>query len=163
IVFGLLAEALMAGATTVALSARGIDNQLSGGGYLQLLAGGTAAGGLWGTIGAGLGGLVPHPGAPPAGPCARVLRGGKLPPPFRPGRGRLPPRRGRPGAGGNPARQPPPPRPRRARARSLRCRGRHSRLARDPPPRRRMSGHDDTTLGSARADPRAELAGRKQT
>ena len=26
-----------------------------------------------------------------------------------------------------------------------------------------MSGHDDTTLGPARADPRAELTGRRQT
>src|SRR5262249_40563955 len=42
IVFGLLAEVLMAAATTLALSARGIDSQLSAGDYLQLLAGGTA-------------------------------------------------------------------------------------------------------------------------
>src|SRR6266508_5636911 len=42
IVFGLLAEGLMAGMTTAALSVRGITNQLGGGHYLQLLAGGTA-------------------------------------------------------------------------------------------------------------------------
>src|SRR5262249_17295063 len=38
ILFGLLAEGLMAGATTAALSARGIDIQLARGDYLQLLA-----------------------------------------------------------------------------------------------------------------------------
>ena len=51
ILFGLLAEGLMAGATTAALSARGIDIQLARGDYLQLLAGGTAAAGLWAVIG----------------------------------------------------------------------------------------------------------------
>src|SRR5256712_9793069 len=43
IVFGLLAEGLMAGAATVGFAARGIPNHLTGGDYLQLLAGGAAA------------------------------------------------------------------------------------------------------------------------
>jgi hypothetical protein len=41
IVFGLVAEGLMAGAATVALSSRGIDLQLDGGDYGKLLVGGT--------------------------------------------------------------------------------------------------------------------------
>jgi len=58
IIFGLLAEGLMAGAATVAFSARGITNQLTGGDYLQLLAGGATAAALWAVIGVGVGALV---------------------------------------------------------------------------------------------------------
>jgi ABC-2 type transport system permease protein len=58
IVFGLLAEALMAVAATVGLAARGIDNQLTSGDYLQLLTGGAAAAALWAAIGVGIGALV---------------------------------------------------------------------------------------------------------
>jgi ABC-2 type transport system permease protein len=58
IVFGLLAEALMAGAAAVGLAARGIDNELTGSDYLQLLVGGAAAAALWAAIGVGIGALV---------------------------------------------------------------------------------------------------------
>ncbi len=58
IVFGLLAEALMAGGAAVGLAARGIDNQLTGGDYLQLLTGGAAAAALWAAIGVGVGALI---------------------------------------------------------------------------------------------------------
>ncbi len=58
IVFGLLAEALMAGAATAAFSARGIDSQLGSGDYVQLLAGGASAAALWAMIGLGVGALV---------------------------------------------------------------------------------------------------------
>src|SRR6266511_32358 len=58
IVFGLLAEGLGTAATTVAFSARGIENQLRGADYLQLLVGGTAVAALWATIGLGVGALV---------------------------------------------------------------------------------------------------------
>jgi ABC-2 type transport system permease protein len=58
IIFGLLAEGLMAGAATVAFAARGISNQLTGGDYLQLLAGGAAAAALWAMVGVGVGALV---------------------------------------------------------------------------------------------------------
>jgi hypothetical protein len=58
IVFGLLAEGLMAAAATVAFSARGIGNQLSGGDYLQLLVGGAAAAALSAVLGVGVGALV---------------------------------------------------------------------------------------------------------
>src|SRR5262249_15797372 len=81
IVFGLLAEVLMAGATTVALSARGIDSQLSAGDYLQLLAGGTAAAAHWATIGPGVGAPVRNQVPALSGLCARVLLRSNLLPP----------------------------------------------------------------------------------
>jgi ABC-2 type transport system permease protein len=56
--FGLLAEALMVAAATAGFSARGISSQLSGGDYLQLLAGGASAAALWAAIGLGVGALV---------------------------------------------------------------------------------------------------------
>jgi len=58
IVFGLLAEGLMAGDAAVAFAVRGIGNQLTSGDYLQLLAGGAAAAALWAAAGAGIGALV---------------------------------------------------------------------------------------------------------
>ncbi len=58
VVFGLLAEGLMAGAATIGFAARGISNQLTGGDYLQLLAGGAAAAALWAAAGVGVGALV---------------------------------------------------------------------------------------------------------
>ncbi len=58
IVFGLLAEGLMAAAATIAFSARGIPNLLTGGDYAQLLAGGAAAAALWAVLGVGVGALV---------------------------------------------------------------------------------------------------------
>jgi len=91
ILFGFLAEVLMAGATTAALSARGIDNQLSGGDYLQLLAGGTAAAALWATIGLGVGALVRNQVATLVGLCAWLLLVENLLLPFVPGAGRFTP------------------------------------------------------------------------
>jgi hypothetical protein len=73
IVFGLLAEGLMAGMTTAALSVRGITNQLGGGDYLRLLAGGTAAAALWATIGLGIGALVRNQVGTLIGLCAWIL------------------------------------------------------------------------------------------
>ena len=58
ILFGLLAEGLMAAAASIGFAARGIPNQLSGGDYLQLLAGGAAAAALWAALGVGIGALV---------------------------------------------------------------------------------------------------------
>jgi len=72
-VFGLLAEILMAGLTTAALSARRIHNELSGGDYLQLMAGGTAAAALWATIGLGVGTLVRNQVGTLVGLCAWIL------------------------------------------------------------------------------------------
>jgi ABC-2 type transport system permease protein len=73
ILFGLFAEGLMAAATSVAFAARGIDNQLSGGDYVQLLAGGTAAAALWATIGVGVGAVVRNQIATLIGLCAWIL------------------------------------------------------------------------------------------
>jgi ABC-2 type transport system permease protein len=89
--FGLLAEGLMAVATTVALSARGIDNQLTGGDYVQLLGGGTAAAALWATIGLGAGALVRNQVATLVGLCAWMLIVENLLLPFVPGAGRFTP------------------------------------------------------------------------
>jgi ABC-type transport system involved in multi-copper enzyme maturation permease subunit len=91
IVFGLLAEGLMAGATTAALAARGIDNQLGRGDYLQLLAGGTAAAALWATIGLGVGALVRNQVATLVGLCAWILIVENLLLPFVPSAGRFTP------------------------------------------------------------------------
>src|SRR5262249_21582503 len=91
IVFGLLAEGLMAGATTAALSARGIDIQLARGDYLQLLAGGTAAAALWAVIGLGAGALVRNQVATLAALCAWMLLVENLLLPFVPDAGRFTP------------------------------------------------------------------------
>ena len=58
IVFGLLAELLMTGAAIVGFAAREIDNELTGGDYLQLLSGGAAAAAFWAAAGVGVGALV---------------------------------------------------------------------------------------------------------
>lgn len=91
ILFGLVAEGLMSGATTVALAARGIDNQLTNGDYLQLLAGGTAAAALWAMIGLGVGALARNQVATLVGLCAWMLLVENLLLPFVPGAGRFTP------------------------------------------------------------------------
>jgi ABC-2 type transport system permease protein len=48
----------MVGDATVAFVARGIDNQLTGGDYVQLLTGGAAAAAFWAAAGVGVGALV---------------------------------------------------------------------------------------------------------
>jgi ABC-2 type transport system permease protein len=70
IVFGLLAELLMAAAATVAFTARGIENELTGGDYLQLLTGGAAAAALWAAAGVGVGALVRNQVGALIGLCA---------------------------------------------------------------------------------------------
>src|SRR5262249_7077364 len=100
-----------AGATTVALSARGIDNQLSAADYLQLLAGGTAAAALWATIGLGIGALVRNQVATLVGLCAWMLLVENLLLPFIPDAGRLTPRAAARPRPGRPPHSPPPPPP----------------------------------------------------
>jgi ABC-type transport system involved in multi-copper enzyme maturation permease subunit len=58
LVFGFLAEVLMAGAVSAGFAARGIDIQLDDGDFAQLIAGGTVAAALWATIGLGVGAVV---------------------------------------------------------------------------------------------------------
>ncbi|HEX9506635.1 MAG TPA: ABC transporter permease, partial [Acidimicrobiia bacterium] len=73
LVFGLVATGLMAGAVTVALAARGIDNHLTSSDYLRLLAGGMAAAALWATIGVGVGALIRNQVSTLVGICAWLL------------------------------------------------------------------------------------------
>jgi ABC-2 type transport system permease protein len=68
--FGLLSEALMVADTSVALAARGIDNKLTGGDYLQLLSGGAAAAAFWAVAGVGVGALVRNQVAALVGICS---------------------------------------------------------------------------------------------
>jgi ABC-2 type transport system permease protein len=70
IVFGLLAEFLMAADATVAFAARGIDNELTGGDSLQLLTGGATAAALWAVAGVGVGALVRNQVSALVGLCA---------------------------------------------------------------------------------------------
>lgn len=73
LVFGLVAEGLMAGAASVAFAARGIDVQLTSGDYTQLLIGGMAAAALWAVIGLGVGALVRNQVGALVGLCAWLL------------------------------------------------------------------------------------------
>ncbi len=91
IVFGLLAEGLMAGDAGVAFAARGISNQLTGGDYLQVLAGGAAAAALWAAIGAGVGALVRNQVGALVGLCAWVFLVESVSEGFVPGAARLMP------------------------------------------------------------------------
>jgi ABC-2 type transport system permease protein len=68
--FGLLAEALMTVDASIAFAARGIDIQLTGGDYLQLLTGGAAAAAFWAAAGVGVGALVQNQVAALVGLCA---------------------------------------------------------------------------------------------
>jgi ABC-2 type transport system permease protein len=70
IVFGLLAELLMTADAAVGFAARGIDNQLTTGDYLQLLTGGATAAALWAVAGVGVGALVRNQVAALVGLCA---------------------------------------------------------------------------------------------
>lgn len=73
LLFGLVAEALMAGAAVVAFAARGIENELDGADYLQLLVGGAAAAALWAAIGLGVGALVRNQVGAIVGLCVWML------------------------------------------------------------------------------------------
>jgi len=89
IVFGLLAEGLMTGAASIGFAARGIPNQLSGGDYLQLLAGGAAAAALWAALGVGIGALVRNQVATLVGLCAWMFLVETISSSFVPGFARL--------------------------------------------------------------------------
>jgi hypothetical protein len=73
LVFGLVAEALMAGAASAALAARGIDIQLTSSDYVRLIIGGMAAAGLWATIGLAIGAIVRNQVATLVALCAWLL------------------------------------------------------------------------------------------
>ena len=89
IIFGLLAEGLMVADASVAFAARGIDNQLTGGDYLQLLGGGAAAAALWAAAGVGVGALVRNQVGALVGLCAWMFVVESTSESFVPGFGRL--------------------------------------------------------------------------
>jgi ABC-2 type transport system permease protein len=89
--FGLLAELLMTAAATVGFGARGIDNQLTSGDYVQLLTGGAAAAALWATIGVGVGALLRDQVGAVVGLCAWMFLVESLSEGFVPGAARLMP------------------------------------------------------------------------
>jgi ABC-type transport system involved in multi-copper enzyme maturation permease subunit len=89
IVFGLIAEALMIAAAAVAFAAREIDNQLTGGDYLQLLTGGAAAAAFWAAAGVGIGALIRNQVAALVGLCAWMFLVESTSESFVPGFGRL--------------------------------------------------------------------------
>jgi ABC-2 type transport system permease protein len=70
LVYGLLAEALMAGFAAVAFSLRGIPNELTAGDYVRILFGGAFAAALWAMLGVGVGALVRNQVATLVGLCA---------------------------------------------------------------------------------------------
>jgi ABC-2 type transport system permease protein len=91
IVFGVLAESLMIGDAVVAFAIRGIDIQLTGRDYLQLLAGGAAAAALWAAAGVGIGALVRNQVGAVVGLCAWVFLVESVTESFLPGVARLMP------------------------------------------------------------------------
>jgi hypothetical protein len=91
LLFGLLAEGLMLVAATVAFAARGIENQLTGADYLQLLLGGGAAAALWAAIGLGVGALVRNQAGAIVGLCVWILLVESTSDGFVPGAARLMP------------------------------------------------------------------------
>jgi ABC-2 type transport system permease protein len=73
IAVGLVAEALTAGVEAAGLAARGVQIELDGGDYAQLLAGGALAAGLFAAIGVGVGALVRNQVAAVTGLCVWLL------------------------------------------------------------------------------------------
>ena len=91
IVFGLLAEGLMAAAAVVAFSVRGIPNELTGGDYLRLLAGGALAAALWAILGVGVGALVRNQVGTLVGLCVWMFLVESVSDGFAPGAAKLMP------------------------------------------------------------------------
>jgi ABC-2 type transport system permease protein len=91
ILFGLLAEGLMATAAAVAFSARGIPNELSGSDYARILVGGAAAAGLWAIAGVGIGALVRNQVATLVGLCVWLFLVESVTEGFVPGAAKLMP------------------------------------------------------------------------
>jgi hypothetical protein len=58
LIFGLLAEGLMAGAAAVGFAARGIPLELTGGDFARLVLGGGAAATAWAIVGLGIGAVL---------------------------------------------------------------------------------------------------------
>jgi ABC-2 type transport system permease protein len=73
VLVGLLAEVLTAAIMAAGLGARGISIELTAGDYMQLLAGGAAAAGLFAAIGVGVGALVRNQVGALVGLCVWLL------------------------------------------------------------------------------------------
>lgn len=91
LVYGLLAEGLMATFAAIAFSVRGIPNQLSGGDYVRILLGGAAAAALWAVLGVGIGALVRNQVATLVGLCAWMFLVESVSEGFVPGAAKLMP------------------------------------------------------------------------
>jgi ABC-2 type transport system permease protein len=70
---GVLADALPAGGEAVGLAARGVEVELTGGDYAQLVAGGAAAAAFFAAIGVGVGAAVRNQVASVVGLCVWLL------------------------------------------------------------------------------------------
>jgi ABC-2 type transport system permease protein len=91
LVYGLLAEGLMASFAAIAFSIRGIPNELTSSDYLRILLGGAAAAALWAVIGVGVGALVRNQVATLVGFCAWMFLVESVSEGFVPGAAKLMP------------------------------------------------------------------------
>jgi ABC-2 type transport system permease protein len=91
LVYGLLAEGLMAAFAAIAFSIRGIPNELSSGDYTRILLGGAAAAALWAVLGVGVGALVRNQVATLVGLCAWMFLVESVSEGFVPGAAKLMP------------------------------------------------------------------------
>jgi hypothetical protein len=91
LVYGLLAEGLMAAFAAIAFSIRGIPNELTGGDYLRILLGGATAAALWAVLGVGIGALVRNQVATLVGLCAWMFLVESVSEGFVPGAAKLMP------------------------------------------------------------------------
>jgi hypothetical protein len=91
LVYGLLAEALMAAFAAVAFSIRGIPNELTGSDYIRILLGGALAAALWAVLGVGIGALVRNQVATLVGLCAWMFLVESVSEGFVPGAAKLMP------------------------------------------------------------------------
>jgi ABC-2 type transport system permease protein len=91
LVYGLLAEGLMAAFAAVGFSIRGIPNELTGSDYTRILVGGAAAAALWAILGVGVGALVRNQVATLVGLCAWMFLVESVSEGFVPGAAKLMP------------------------------------------------------------------------
>jgi ABC-2 type transport system permease protein len=91
LVYGLLAEGLMATFAAIAFSIRDIPNELTSSDYLRILLGGASAAALWAAIGVGVGALVRNQVATLVGFCAWMFLVESVSEGFVPGAAKLMP------------------------------------------------------------------------
>jgi ABC-type transport system involved in multi-copper enzyme maturation permease subunit len=91
LVYGLLAEGLMAAFAAIAFSVRGIPSELSTTDYTRVLLGGAAAAALWAILGVGVGALVRNQVATLVGLCAWMFLVESVSEGFVPGAAKLMP------------------------------------------------------------------------